>query len=558
MPQISKAVMLASLALLVALPASVARADTELLELRNTILNLVDELVKQGVISAEKADDMKRQAALKAREQAAQADIAAGKAGEAPPAGAGSAVVRVPYVPEFVKDEIRAEVREELRDEVTQDVVAVAKAEKWGTADALPEWVSRVKFSGDIRLRGNGVYYEDGNNPTVPDFQAINEAGGPAAAGEDVFLNSTEDTQRGQVRLRMGLEASPSESFSVVTRLATGDDIDPTTRNQRLGDYNQPFDVFLDLAYLEWRSGERSDSGLWTLRGGRLVNPFQRTSLVFDDDLTFDGFTASYRGAPINRGQTVFANAGGFALLAEEANPLDGGTNDKYWWGFQGGVDVDITENLAFIFAAAYYDFINVVGERNEFDSTSKDWTAPAFIAKGNTVFDIRNDNDPDTQLFALASDFELLNAMFELDYRRFDPVHVVLRGDFVRNLGFEKPDVANRVRTSVEEQSRGWFAELEVGYPDIRAAGDWTVFGGYKYLQRDAILDSFADSDFHAGGTDAEGWIAGASIGLSSNVWVRARWLSADEIDGAPAGFAAPFEPLAIDLLQIDLNARF
>lgn len=556
MRQFSKALLLGGCIACASLAPPPARADAELLELRNTILNLVDELVKQGVISADRAAEMKAQAALKAREQAAQAGIEAGRVADAPPPG--DAVVRVPYVPEFVKDEIRAEVRAELRDEVTRDVVAVAKAEKWGTADALPGWVSRLGLSGDLRLRGLGVYFDDGNNPTIPDFQAINEAGGAAAAGADVFLNSTEDTQRGQVRLRLGMEANPSDNFTVVTRLATGNDVDPTTRNQRLGDYNRPFDVFVDLAYLEWRSAGRSDPAGWTLRGGRLVNPFRRTALLFDDDLTFDGMTASWRADLFDRGQAVFANAGGFALLAEESNPFDDGTNDKYWWGFQGGIDVDLSENLGLVFATAYYDFVNLVGERNEFNGTAKDWTAPAFLAKGNTVFDIRNDLDPDTQLFALAADFELLDVMFELDYRRFDPVHVTLRGDFVRNLGFEKQDVASLVGTSVRERSRGWLAELEVGHPEMLAAWNWSVFGGYRYLQRDAVLDSFTDSDFHAGGTDAQGWIAGANLGLATNVWLRARWLSADEIDGAPAGFAAPFEPLAIDVLQVDLNARF
>jgi hypothetical protein len=148
---------------------------------------------------------------------------------------------------------------------------------------------------------------------------------------------------------------------------------------------------------------------------------------------------------------------------------------------------------------------------------------------------------------------------MFELDYRGFDPVHVVFRGDYVQNLGFDEDKVSTRVGTTVSERNTGWFAELEVGHPKVRDAGQWSLFAGYKYVQSDAVLDSFTDSDFHAGGTDTQGWIAGGNYGLASNLWFRARWLSADEIDGAPAGFAgAPFEPLAIDVLQVDLNAIF
>jgi hypothetical protein len=562
----SAALLLAGLGLLSG-TSTHAAADTELLELRNTILNLVDELVGQGVLSVEKAAAIKSQAALKAREQVAQAAISEGRAAPGVDTGGQAAesaaspvtdVIRVPYVPEFVKDEIRAQVRAELRDEVTRDVVAVAKAEKWGTAAALPEWISQLEISGDLRLRGLGVYQDEGNNDAIPDFQSINEAGGAAAAGEDVFLNSTDDLTRGQVRLRLGLEAQVAERLSVVARLATGNDTDPTTRNQRLGNYNRPFDVFVDLAYGEWRSGDALDGQTFLARGGRIPNPFRYTSMLFDDDLTFDGFSLGYRNELLSDEVSVFANLGGFALLAEEANPIDSGTNDKYWWGGQVGVDFDVTDDFRVMLLGSYYDFVDIVGQRNDFNSTSRDWTAPAFIAKGNTVFDIRNDLDPDTQLFALASDFQLLNAMLELDYGGFDPVHVVFRADYVENIGFDAGDVGSRVGTRVGERNQGWNAELQVGHPKIVAAGDWNVFAGYRYLQRDAVPDSFTDSDFHAGGTDAEGWIAGGAYGLASNLWLRLRWLAADDIDGAPAGFAEPFGPLSIDVLQVDLNASF
>ena len=540
------------------LPVGAATADSELLELKNTILSLVDQLVQKGVISAEEADAMKRQAAVKAREESAQAGVAAGGAAAAASGAAGTGVVRVPYVPEFVKDEIRAEVREELRQDVTNDVVAVAKAEKWGTADALPDWLSRIEVSGDFRLRFSGLYQPSSNNPAVPDFQSINEAGGAAAAGDSVFLNTTNDINQGQVRLRLGTTAAVTDDFLVVTRLATGNDINPTTRNQRLGTYNQPFDIFVDLAYGEWRPGDPSEYGAYTVRGGRLPNPFVTTSLLFDEDLTFDGVTGSYRLDAFGRDEAFFVNLGGFALLAESPNLIDGGANDKYWWGTQVGLELDLTEDLGLMFLGSYYGFVNVVGQRNDFNSTSKDWTAPAFIAKGNTVFDIRNDLDPDTQLFALASDFELVNAMVELAYRGFSPIDVALRLDYVENIGFDAGEVQARVGTSVNERNQGWFAQLEVGSPEVRERGQWQLFAGYRSLDRDAVLDSFTDSDFHAGGTDAEGWLFGGYYGFASNLWLRARWLSADEIDGAPAGFADPFTPLAIDVLQVDLNARF
>ena len=62
-------------------------------------------------------------------------------------------------------------------------------------------------------------------------------------------------------------------------------------------------------------------------------------------------------------------------------------------------------------------------------------------------------------------------------------------------------------------------------------------------------MVDGYTDSDFHLGGTDAKGFIIGGNLGVAKNAWVRARYISANEINGAP---------YSVDLLQIDLNARF
>jgi hypothetical protein len=62
-------------------------------------------------------------------------------------------------------------------------------------------------------------------------------------------------------------------------------------------------------------------------------------------------------------------------------------------------------------------------------------------------------------------------------------------------------------------------------------------------------VLDAYADSDFHGGGTDAEGWTLGFEYGLTRAASLQFRYMSADEIDGPP---------LAIDVVQLDLNARF
>jgi hypothetical protein len=78
---------------------------------------------------------------------------------------------------------------------------------------------------------------------------------------------------------------------------------------------------------------------------------------------------------------------------------------------------------------------------------------------------------------------------------------------------------------------------------------GDWRVASMYKHLERDAVLDAFTDSDFHAGGTDAEGWVLDLQYGIAHHTWMRVRYLTANEIDGPPLG---------IDVVQLDLNTKF
>jgi hypothetical protein len=82
-----------------------------------------------------------------------------------------------------------------------------------------------------------------------------------------------------------------------------------------------------------------------------------------------------------------------------------------------------------------------------------------------------------------------------------------------------------------------------------VLSAGAWRGRVGYRYLQRDAVIDGYTDSDFHFGGTNARGYYVTADYGLAHNLWMRLRYLSANEIDG----------PIYdVDTLQIDMNTSF
>lgn len=183
------------------------------------------------------------------------------------------------------------------------------------------------------------------------------------------------------------------------------------------------------------------------------------------------------------------------------------------------------------------------------------DWSAPLYQQKGNTIFNIATSG----YNFALASEFREFNITANLDIGFWDPVHIVFLGDYVRNLGFDLSDVELRTGLPNAGDIDGYQIGMAVGYPEIKEFGQWKAYLYYKYLGADAVVDAFTDSDFHLGGTDAKGWILGADLGLSKNFWLSARWLTANEIHGNQLGPQSGFGgPLAIDVIQVDLNARF
>src|SRR5689334_6904313 len=94
--------------------------ETKLNELRNTVINLLQSLVQKGVLTKEQADAMVKSAQEKA---AADAALAAAAAQKQDQEDAKANAVRVPYVPQIVKDEIKKEVVQEITPSMKQEVV---------------------------------------------------------------------------------------------------------------------------------------------------------------------------------------------------------------------------------------------------------------------------------------------------------------------------------------------------------------------------------------------------------------------------------------------------
>jgi len=524
-------------------PAAAAQtsAENSLLELRLTVVNLLQGLVEKGVLTREQAESM-----VQAAQEKAASDAAATQAQAAAEAGA----VRVPYVPQIVRDEIRKDVVQELTGEVAREVVEQAKAEEWGVPAALPDWIKRIRWSGDLRVRSQLDSFAEDNIPNqYLNFLTVNDRGGVVRAGTEAFENVTEDRQRLRARLRVALDAELGPGWSFGARLSTGNLRNPVTANQTLGNTSARYQTGLDRAYVRWTGNSDDVAHVWTAWGGRLPNPFESTELVWDNDVAFEGLAGNYRlglGSGDPYSHFAFLTLGAFQIQEVELS-----AKDKWLLGAQLGVDWRTDGGSRIRAAAAYYDYRNIAGRRNVLDSAVLDFTAPQFLQRGNTLFDIRNDADPTTNLYALASDFRLVNATASYELKISDLHRVAVTLDYVRNIGFDEQEIQARIGTTVpiEERTEGYQAEVSFGHSVIARKNAWRAFLGYRYVQGDAVLDAFSDSNLRLGGTDAKGFYIGGDYSLTPRVFTRLRYLSGSEIDGPPFG---------VDVLQLDLNTQF
>lgn len=536
----SKATRLAALVALACLGAaqnSVADERQSLEELRNTVTNLLQALVDQGVISREKAQQM-----IKSAQDKAAADAAA-------VAKADEGAVRVPYVPQIVKDEIAKQVAEEVKPAVVAGVVQNAKDEKWGVPGALPEWLARTHLYGDVTLREEGILYDGTNaHDQFFNYYAINQAGSIAAAGQNAFLDDDGTRVRFRGRARLGVESNLSDSITAGIRLVTGNTSDLVSETQTL-DGTAPYQFGVDELYL--RADERNSLKFpyFTAVVGRFLNPYETpTDLIFNKDLTFTGAAMTGRlglgdGSPEQ--SDVFFTVGGHQLQEIEFSP-----QDKWLAGAEVGANFRLADSQRLRLTGAFFDYFNVTGRDNPIGSPGLfNYTAPTFMRYGNTLFDIANAANPSANLFAYASRFRLGNvsATYAIGIGRYELRYTA---DAVKNFGFNARDIFNRTAQVVSaDRNTGLQTEVAFGYPTVLTAGAWRTVVGYRYLRGDAVIDAYTDSDFHFGGTNAKGYYFLVDYGLGNRVWTRLRYLSANEIDGPRYG---------VDTVQIDLSTRF
>lgn len=553
----------------------------------NSMVNLVNLLVEQGVLKRNQGQALIKQAESEAfvsrqsaKDASAKADEAARSASVAAAGAAPAGARHVTYVPEIVK--------RQLREDIKREVMAKAEQENWASPGIFPEWATRIKFYGDTRVRYEGQFFPAGNDQAgAANFNAIN-TGLPYDVSDANYYgptyNATEDRNRFRLRTRLGMIADLSNGFEAGMRIATGQDNSPISFNTTLGTGAGNFGkyaLWLDRSYLKynWTDGVTSASAM----AGRFDPPFWSSNdLVWWRDIAFDGFAA--KASTEFEGFTPFAAGGAFPIYNTDLNaginlaptgipPSKFPSRDRWMFGGQLGFGYKITPETDARVSLAYYDFTNVQGRPSSpcvvitaTDVCDTDIDRPLYAQKGNSYTYLRNiipgaynlqGTTGQFQYYGLVSEFRPLVAAGQLDLKHFHPVDVTLDGEYVVNTAFNY-NLMNAVAVNNRQFGNvgafnggniGWFARMTVGEKDFMHPWGWSVNFGYKYLQSDAVIDSFTDPYFGLGGTNLKGYIIGGNLGISKNVWTSLRWMSADNIGGSQ---------FKSDVFQLDLQARY
>jgi hypothetical protein len=485
----------------------------------NAMVNLVNLLVAKGNLTRQEGNALLSQAEQDAANARAQIAAVA-----AEPVSDGD--VRVNYIPEVV--------RARMRDEIKDEVLAAARNEKWASAGLVPEWTTRYKPFGDVRLRYESVNYPVGNDNTgaFPNFNSINTGSAFDVSGT-VFspqLNVDADRQRVRLRARMGLDVNLEEGWIAGVRLATGENNSPTSVNQSLGAANNgqggnfsKYAIWLDRAFFRYEFGSDARRNV-ALSFGRFDNPFFCSDILFDEDVGIDGIavTGKYR---LGENFTPFLTASAAPVFNTDLNfssnqPSKFKSTDKWMFAGQVGFDWEITKKIDLKVGAGYYFFKDVEGELSDpytpltaQDAGSTDGRRPSFAQRGNTYMPLRNiipsalNNFGTTnqfQYFGLATPFEVLSLTGKLDFNHWEPFQISIKGEYLKNLAWNQLDI-----NSVAVNNRG--PNPEPADPATTAAEAESVTDDGTGTATTAASEPTPIGDYEGGDT---AWILQMQIG--------------------------------------------
>lgn len=394
---------------------------------------------------------------------------------------------------DVLKDRL-IDLQSQLNGIRTEAKQANKKADKAAKSGGVPKWAKNWKFKGDFRLRYQSQKEDEGDSRT-----------------------------RLRYRLRPGVEAQVNDWFKVGFRLVSGNAAHDST-NETMDDNFDMKDVSIDLAYAELKPVKQA-----AIIGGKMKNPLWKTKdLMWDGDITPEGIAAKIKFKPISNLEIFLTPA--YWIMDDQRRAVDTGVvvaeegDDPKMMALQAGLKYG--RDIYVKVAATKYAFDNVQG----FPELHNGRGTNTMATKAGTGTDVyRYDYD------VLALDAE---AGFKLPIE-FMPQAAVF-GAWVEN-----PDP--------EEENKGYLYGFWLGHKKVKKLGQWQFKYNYRYLETDAWLDQFADSDAYGGETNKKGSEFEIKFGLAKNTTIGLDYYDMQTIE--PDGAGAHHDE---QITQIDMKWKF
>ncbi|MBT4482871.1 MAG: hypothetical protein HOC71_04235 [Candidatus Latescibacteria bacterium] len=279
---------------------------------------------------------------------------------------------------------------------------------------------------------------------------------------ELIDVEGKEQRNRERMRARLNFNAKLNNEVNLGFQIASGTG-SPVSTNQTFDDGFSSKQAYIDHAFFEWKPG--IVPGV-SVSGGKFKNPFfspAKTQLLWDSDLTPEGLAFKYSKSGSALG--LFFNTSYFWIDERKEQ------GDALLLGSQVGIDYSSPVG-GLIIGAGYFDYQNAKNYPAFFDAG--DSAGNSVDSAGKYIYDY-----DDLEIFAELSPVGALDKL-------------TLFVDYVSNIA---DDV---------EDNRSWLAGFTFG--KAKDPGSFDVRYSYRYIEKDAIIGAFTDSDFLGGGADGQG----------------------------------------------------
>lgn len=371
----------------------------------------------------------------------------------------------------------------------------------------------RIRLSGDLRLRGEGFWYDEDE---VADLS---------------------NRYRGRYRVRIAATADVNDHMTAFVRVASSEG-DNRSTNVSFGRPGPDFDydpIYLDRASLEIRAPEGWLPAGTSLvgEGGKQPNPFLWKAapdvMLWDNDIMPEGLALRAR-SELARELQVFANAGYFIVDENTSR------SDPHLIATQLGAEITPAPAFAAGLRATWYGFRSLDGD---FVQRGIDGTDGATASAGNLPGIIDGAGDIDVgELGGYAT------------WKGVEGWPITVFGYLANNFSAR----SRSLTPAAGDEALAWAAGLEVGdRKHVVSLGF-----AWMHIEANAFPSQFIDSDFLDGVTNRDGFAFWGSRQILPNTNFNVSLFVSDAIEDALPDFADSVDGSERLRLQTDVVVSF